>query len=264
MRLGRWLLLAGGILLVVASVGLMVHGSAPAHAFETMIVKIGEPLPAALGQLAYFALWAGLLALGWIVSCAGVSWPSRTQHITPAGRALYASAGIATAVSAMPAALGVWSLRTEFYILATSEAAPSPAVLLAAIKGSRTLLHAGFAVSGLAALLVVLVACAGFRTCEPGHRATSAWLAPTIVTCLTVFWGLAFTLSAVLVWRHGVSLAAIMADASSTPRAAELAARLSGILNASLIGFVLLFLLGSTQILAAVLPRRGQPTGRST
>jgi hypothetical protein len=260
----RWLLLLGGVLIAVAGVSLAINSVATVEAFEVMNVKVTDTTPsppAALAQLAMVAGFAGLLAVGWIVACGGISAPVPGRRLTVPGRLCYAAAGLVTMVSTVPLILGSLVLRHAVVMLATSESAPTADQLDAIIAATRGYGPVGFAIGTVAGLLVILAACVGFRDTDSSPAGAGPSPKSYVITGMTAALAILFGVFFLFVSRHGAALSAVVLNSATTPKASELAGHLMGILSKSLAAYVCLTLVGGTQVLTAILApaQRGDP-----
>jgi hypothetical protein len=247
------MLLLGGAILLVASVGLSVLAGGTVRSFEVLTWRIGEPPPESLDQLDNVAGLAGLFALGWIVACAGISSPGPGSGVTLAGRILYAAAGLMTIASSLPLAYGTMVMRSMFMILVMSESTPKIEEVELTISHCSWYPILGFDIAALAALFVLLAGVAGLRKAEAQHGQVTSSLRSMIMIGFTALLAVLFALLFIFVSRHGAALEFLMADPSSMAKASELAEHLMGILNKSLCAYLTLLLLGIVQILAAAL-----------
>lgn len=257
MSRGRWMLLLGGVILLLASLGLCVLAGATVRSCEILGWRIGEPPPESLDQLNYVAALAGLLALGWIMACAGISSPGPGDTVTFVGRMMYAAAGLLTMVAALLLAVGMVLMQRTFMIIATSASTPKFDMVEQAMSHCGWYPVVGFGLIALSALCVAFAGFAGVKKTEIQNEQVPtpvrSMMRTGLTTFFTVLFAALFALLFILVSRHGAALESWAFDVETVPKASELAGHLKGILDKSLAAYVILLLLGVVQVVAAAL-----------
>jgi hypothetical protein len=232
--------------------------------FDVLTFRIVDPPvppPAVLMELQWAVMSAMALVVGLVISCVATVMRDSGQTISMIGRMMYIGAGVSLIIGAVPLAWVIMGAKGSFRIIATSPTAPTAESIQDMIQSVEPTMTIGFAILVVAAVLLLVGGLAGFQASSSQTAGKRAPLA-VVFAIGSVLVGVALLLLIGSVWLNGNALGMMITEVSVTPKPAELAAHLAGILNKSLFVFVGLGTLGLLQLLASIFaPSMGPDAG---
>ena len=260
----RLLLLLGPVVALIGSWGLVMFGSALVGVFDVLTFRIvdpPDPPPAVLVELRWAVMSAMALVVGLVISCVATVMRDSGQTISTIGRLLYTGAGVSLIVGAMPLAWVIMGAKGSFRIIATSPTAPTAESVQEMIQSVEPTMTIGFTMLVVPAVLLLVGGSPGFPASSSQTTGKRAPLS-VVFAIGSVLVGVVLLLLIGSVWLNGNALGMMITEVSVTPKAAELAAHLAGILNKSLFVFGGLATLGLLQLLASIfVPSAGPDAG---
>ena len=245
---GKWLTVAGSLVGLVASVGLVVYGPAVVRILNVLTWRFGQPKGNVAAGMASLSAFALLFAVATAVALAGQVMQVRGQSITRAGRILLGAAGVAEFACGLAVLVGVWVARSGLAEIATSTAQPTAQDVARVVAGGELFLRLGFAVLVVSQALVGAAAWRGFEFDPPRVLSVGTFGAiffASVAGSLLVV--------GVCAWNgrvHGLALDGFWAAGRAVPHPAEIAGHLSSALTSSLLVGLGLMTVGVAQGLA--------------
>ncbi len=259
----RLLLLLSSLVAVAGALGLVVFGGSIVGVFDGVmthrIVDPPEPLPDSLAELGATALSGVAIALGLAVSCVATAMRFGQRTISVPGKALLAVAGVLILLGTMPLWWALSGAKADFRAIAASAGAPKPETTRAMAQEAAFPLAAGYAVWVVAAALSLAGGQVGSRAKPSPATGTRSVLA-ALAALGGVGLGVAASVLFLGIWLHGAALEGMLAGSVATPKPAELARNLAGVLDRARLAFLLVGCQGVMQAVAAVFspwPPRG-------
>jgi hypothetical protein len=258
----RLLLVVGPVFSIAGAVGLILFGKAIVGVLDGVltyrVVNPPEPFPASLGELGWAALSGIALALGLVISCVGTAMRDSQTAISPAGKILQVVAGILLFIGTVPVLWGVLGAKRGFFIIATSAMTPKPEDLREMVVAAAPMLTVGCAILLIGSVVLLVAGQLGTRAKPPQTIGTNSVFG-ALAASGSVLLGVASSFLFLGIWGHGSALEAILGVTEVTPKPSELAQHLSGILNKSLLAFILVGCMGVLQVVATIFA----PTSKS-
>lgn len=241
-----------------------MFGGAIVGVFDVLVLSsVGppDPPPAALAELQWAVMSAMALVVGLVTSCVAIVMKDSGQIISTIGKLLYIGTGVSLIVGAAPLAWGIMGVQDSFRIIATSASGTKPESIREVIRSTELTMTIGYAVLVVSAVLLLVAGLAGFQARRPQADGTRTALSVAVAIGSIL---LGFVLSVLLfsIWLSGNALGVMIAETSVAPKPAEIAARLSDILNKSLFVFGGMATMGLLQLAASIFaPSMGSDSG---
>lgn len=242
-----------------------MFGSAVVGVFDVLTFRIvdpPDPPPAALAELHWAVMSVLALVVGLVISCVASVMRHSEQSISTIGKLLYTGAGVSLIVGAMPLAWGVIGAKGSFRIIATSASSPTIESVQGMMRSAEPQMTIEYGMFVLSAVMLLAAGLTGLQA-RPSQASDPRTPIRAVVAIGSALVGVILILLMISIWFNGNALRVMMTDTSLTPKPAELAAHLSGILNKSLIVFVGLGVLGLLQLLASLFPPLATPDANS-
>jgi hypothetical protein len=151
----------------------------------------------------------------------------------------------------MPALWGLLGARRDFWMIVTSEVAPTPESTREMAQAAAPPLTVGYTMWVVAGIVLLVGGQVGIRTRPSQSVGTRSTLGVLAAIGSVVIGAIAFLLF-VGVWFHGSALETIIAESPVTPKPSELARHLVGVLHKSLLAFVAVGCQGVLEAVAAI------------
>ena len=241
-----------GITLAIAGVlGLFLFGSAIVGApAGVMTYQVTDPLPASLGKVKWAAVSGITFSVGLVILCLATSMRNKKKSTPLTGKILHVIAGLLIVVGTVPWLWSTLSIFGSFRAMATQAETPSAESIQALSKSAAGILPAGCFIL-LFAMVVLLVANqlgSQIKSGETSHKKSTLCNLAALASLLL---GVVVTFLFVGIVLHGTSLTVTLA-AGMTPKPAELAADLNGMLIKSLLAFLAVACQGVLQSVAGI------------
>ena len=191
------------------------------------------------------------LVFGLAISCMGTIMRDRRRTVSLAGRILEVVAGSLLFFGTVPLLWGISAATRGFCMIASSAEDPTPEGVREMIQAASPGITVGCIVLLLGAAVMLVAGQVGLRTKPTPSIDTRSTLGLLAAICSVVF-GVVASLLFLGVWFHGGGLEAIFTDPSLAPKPSELAGHLAGILNKSLLAFIVVGCQGVTHATAAL------------
>jgi hypothetical protein len=148
--------------------------------------------------------------------------------------------------------------KRGFFIIATSAMAPKPEDVQEMVGAAAPMLMVGSVILLIGSVVLLVAGQLRGRTKTPQTIGTNSVFG-VLAASGSVLLGVGSSLLFLGNWGHGNALEAILGATEIAPKPSELAQYLSGILNKSLLAFILVACLGVLQVVATIFA----PTSKS-
>ena len=192
------LFLGGTLGALAGAVGLVRLGTAPFVVFrDALLLRGGDPWPESLQHCGTLALCSLLFGIASAVAVVGLLPLTRAAHLDPLAQILLIASGAASAVGGAGLWLGATREVASLRVVATSESAPNPEQVSAAIEYALGPARVGFAGLLAGAVLLLALACNCLRDAPPRSQASGA---ARVVGGLSAASVIAFAFALVATW----------------------------------------------------------------
>lgn len=253
----RLLLFVGPVFAVAAAIVLFSHTRSIADVFKLALMISPEdsfhPMAESLTRLRVMAVSGIVLNSCFILACLVPVARLDRLAITLAGRLTFGVAGLIMLAGGCCMSWGVHGIRAGFIIIGTSASIPKPEHLSAIVQTCSPIVVFGSAVLAIGTGLSLVACLIGYRRQAEGQAASRSPIAVLATVICAVIGGISMLLF-LGIMLHGGTLGHLLSNSSGPPpRLAELGARVSGIINFSLLAFAACGLQGLLQALVGVL-----------
>jgi hypothetical protein len=160
-------------------------------------------------------------------------------------------AGLLLLSGTMPLLWAIVGAKNDFRIIAASAVAPKPESTQEMAQAAALPITVGCAIWLLSGFVLLAGGQVGIRT-KPSPTIGTRSILGVFAAIASVVLGAAAFLLFVGVWLHGGALEAVLGSSALTPKPSELARHLAGVLNKSLLAFIIVGCLGIMQAVAAI------------
>lgn len=243
----RILYLTGASLIIAASIGLFISGTALSEIFNLLHTPISNEKPSSLGNMLPFMFLVVLVAMGQI-ACSFCIFKSKSGvSYFRSGRLLHIFAGVLIVVAAGIAIHAMFQTRIKFYGLTAQAGNPPPDQIKQFIAQGIFWTRVAVTLLGCAGILFFISALRFLspdRNCyKPTSQATQ-WVAIGFTSFFAIFFAFMFLVTAL----DEARLISMIRDSTQYPGAQRITGYLSGVVNNSIVAFIMLFLSGIAQI----------------